>query len=96
MHNRKKTLCNKGGRSKKYIVRGNSRSFLRSYSQNRERVCYNGELSAVKIVNKEVPQGSVLGPILFIICINVIGNSDNTANCKHFRCFEVKCFPYSW
>ncbi|KAK9728128.1 hypothetical protein QE152_g18107, partial [Popillia japonica] len=20
----------------------------------------------------------------------------NTANCKHFRCFEVKCFPYSW
>ena len=46
-------------------------SLLKNYLQNREeRVALNGQTSAWRKINFVVPQGSVLGPLLFLICIN--------------------------
>ena len=46
-------------------------SFLTSYLQDRtDRVFLNGQYSTEGIVECGIPQGSVLGPLLFCIFIN--------------------------
>ena len=48
-------------------------NWLASYLQNRKYcVCVDGEKSGVKIARSGVPQGSVLGPILFIAYVDRI------------------------
>ena len=39
-------------------------------TDRRQRVVVDGEVSSWKSVLSEVPQGSVLGPILFLVYIN--------------------------
>ena len=44
---------------------------FRSYPQNRTQCCsFNGQISTLQIVTCGVPQGSILGPLLFIIYVN--------------------------
>ena len=54
-----------------YGIRDGELLFFRSYLQNRTQCCsVNGHISTLQKVTCGVPQGSILGPLLFIIYMN--------------------------
>ena len=55
----------------KYHVTNTSQEWFKSYlSYPTHRCCINGSLSDALVLARGVPQGSVLGPILFSLYIN--------------------------
>ena len=59
----------------KYGIRGNVWHLIKSYLYNRsEYVSYNTQNSSTKGIQCGVPQGSILGPLFFIIYINDLSN----------------------
>ena len=56
-----------------YGIRGSALSWFQSYLKNRKQfVSYNGATFNMKLVKCGVPQGSILGPLLFLICIKYL------------------------
>ena len=55
-------------------IRDFSHNLLTSYLTNRfQFVKMEGECSTMKLINCGVPQGSILGPFLFLVYINDLG-----------------------
>ena len=59
-----------------YGIRGTALDWIKNYLYNRKQfVEFNNVSSNLCIINCGIPQGSILGPLLFILYINDISNS---------------------
>ena len=71
----------------KLKINGISRNLLKimeNFLENRyQRVVFNGQVSKWAAVNAGVPQGSIFGPLLFLIYINYLTN-ELSSNPRHF------------
>ena len=75
-----------------YSVRGQTHSWIKSFLMNRlQRVMVDGENSEWVKVESEVPQGTVLGPVLFLSYINDLPKS---VKHSHVRLFADDCVLY--
>ena len=64
-----------------YGIRGLALDWIRSYFSNRKQyVEYNGHRSLRNEISCGVPQGSILGPLFFLLYINDINNASNLLN----------------
>ena len=71
-----------------YGIRGKTLSWIKAFLSNRtQNVSVNGVLSSSRPVVSGVPQGSVLGPVLFILFINDISCSVQS----NLRLFSDDC-----
>ena len=61
-----------------YGIRGNALQWFNSYHSNRyQYVNYSNTSSDMKLITCGVPQGSILGPLLFLLYINDIASVSN-------------------
>ena len=68
------------GKLSSYGIAGTSLAWFKSYLADRQQKCHvNGELSSPKTLRCGVPQGSILGPLLFKMYINDLPNSLRTS-----------------
>ena len=68
-----------------YGIRDNANDWIKSYLNNRQQfVNINGSKSETKQVRCGVPQGSILGPLLFIIYINDMHKAVESSIMHHF------------
>src|SRR5678815_5206531 len=62
-----------------YGIRGTQLKWFASYFENRaQRVLCNGTLSELGLIRYGVPQGSNLGPLLFLLYINDLASISST------------------
>ena len=68
-----------------YGIRGVANKWFSSYLSNRKQYVYvNGTESEMSTIRYGVPQGSVLGPLLFLIYINDLNKAIKYSITRHF------------
>ena len=66
-------------------IRGNCLNWIKSYLTNRRHyVSISNASSNINTINSGVPQGSILGPLLFLLYINDFHKASNILNFVHF------------
>ena len=68
-----------------YGIRGLSKDWFRSYLKGRQQlVSIGSQASTIKEIVSGLPQGSVLGPLLYLICINDLHSCVKYSKAYHF------------
>ena len=68
-----------------YGIRGRSNSWLKSYLSNQDQIVKLNDSSSSKLnISFGVPQGSILGPLFFIIYINDMNKAMEYCVTQHF------------
>jgi hypothetical protein len=75
----------------RYGIRGTTHNWIRTFlTQRKQRVIIDGDSSEWVEVDSSVPQGTVTGPLMFLIFINDLPNNISS----HVRLFADDCILY--